>query len=62
MNPRTLVTLDTTEKIHVFDVKSEEELEVSCFFIFPFNYTNQREGRCFNIDFYHDRMSYLEYS
>ncbi|CAE1274106.1 VPS8 [Acanthosepion pharaonis] len=28
MNPRTLVTLDTTEKIHVFDVKSEEELEM----------------------------------
>ncbi|GAB1606858.1 vacuolar protein sorting-associated protein 8 homolog isoform X3 [Argonauta hians] len=28
MNPRTLVTLDTTEKIHVIDVKSEEELEI----------------------------------
>ncbi|KAJ8320304.1 hypothetical protein KUTeg_001891 [Tegillarca granosa] len=28
MNPRTLVTIDTTEKIHVIDVRSEEELEV----------------------------------
>ncbi|XP_014767622.1 vacuolar protein sorting-associated protein 8 homolog isoform X2 [Octopus bimaculoides] len=28
MNPRTLVTLDTTEKIHVIDVRSEEELEI----------------------------------
>ncbi|KAL3853951.1 hypothetical protein ACJMK2_013245 [Sinanodonta woodiana] len=28
MNPKTLVTLDTTEKLHVIDVRSEEELEV----------------------------------
>jgi len=28
MNPRTLVTMDTKEKIHVIDVRSEEELEV----------------------------------
>ena len=29
MNPRTLVTLDKAEKIHILDVRSEEELEVS---------------------------------
>ena len=29
MNTRTLVTIDTTERIHVIDVRSEEELEVS---------------------------------
>lgn len=29
MNPRTLVAMDTKEKIHVIDVRSEEELEVS---------------------------------
>ncbi|VDI73696.1 vacuolar protein sorting-associated protein 8 [Mytilus galloprovincialis] len=28
MNPRTLVAMDTKEKIHVIDVRSEEELEV----------------------------------
>ncbi|XP_052813444.1 vacuolar protein sorting-associated protein 8 homolog isoform X3 [Mya arenaria] len=28
MNTRTLVTIDTTEKIHVIDVRSEEELQV----------------------------------
>ncbi|XP_071103447.1 vacuolar protein sorting-associated protein 8 homolog [Haliotis cracherodii] len=28
MNPRTIVTLDTSEKLHVIDVRSEEELEV----------------------------------
>ena len=28
MNPRTLVTMDTKEKMHVIDVRSEEELEV----------------------------------
>ena len=28
MNPRTLVAVDTSEKIHVIDVRSEEELEV----------------------------------
>ncbi|KAL8564238.1 hypothetical protein ACOMHN_050849 [Nucella lapillus] len=28
MNPRTLVTLDKSEKLHVLDVRSEEELEV----------------------------------
>ncbi|CAC5412316.1 VPS8 [Mytilus coruscus] len=28
MNPRTLVAMDTKEKIHVLDVRSEEELEV----------------------------------
>ncbi|XP_064597923.1 vacuolar protein sorting-associated protein 8 homolog [Liolophura sinensis] len=28
MNPRTLVCLDTAEKLHVIDVRSEEELEV----------------------------------
>ncbi|KAK6181620.1 hypothetical protein SNE40_009442 [Patella caerulea] len=28
LNPRTLVTLDTSEKLHVIDVRSEEELEV----------------------------------
>ena len=26
MNPRTLVALDTKEKLHVIDVRSEEEL------------------------------------
>lgn len=28
MNPRVLVTMDTNEKLHVIDVRSEEELEV----------------------------------
>ncbi|XP_064646589.1 vacuolar protein sorting-associated protein 8 homolog isoform X2 [Lineus longissimus] len=28
INPRTLIALDTSEKIHILDVKSEEELEV----------------------------------
>lgn len=28
MNPRILVTMDTNEKLHVIDVRSEEELEV----------------------------------
>ncbi|KAL5005898.1 hypothetical protein ScPMuIL_017056 [Solemya velum] len=28
MNPRTLIAVDTTEKMHVIDVRSEEELEV----------------------------------
>lgn len=28
MNAKTLVTVDTTEKLHVIDVKTEEELEV----------------------------------
>ena len=30
MNTRTLVTIDTKEKMHVIDVRSEEELEVGC--------------------------------
>ena len=29
MNTRTLVTIDTSERIHVIDVRSEEELEVN---------------------------------
>ena len=28
MNAKTLVTVDTSEKLHLIDVKSEEELEV----------------------------------
>lgn len=31
MNPRVLVTMDTNEKLHVIDVRSEEELEVIFF-------------------------------
>lgn len=30
MNSRVLVTMDTNEKLHVIDVRSEEELEVIC--------------------------------
>ena len=29
MNTRTLVTIDTSERIHVIDVRSEEELDVN---------------------------------
>jgi len=35
MNTRTLVTIDTTERIHVIDVRSEEELEVSSRYSVP---------------------------
>ena len=33
MNPRTLVCLDKSEKIHVLDVRSEEELEVCLYHV-----------------------------
>ena len=33
MNPRVLVAMDTNEKLHVIDVRSEEELEVQCLFL-----------------------------
>ena len=28
MNPKTLIAIDTSERLHVIDVRSEEELEV----------------------------------
>lgn len=31
MNSRTMIALDTSERAHVIDVRTEEELEVSDF-------------------------------